>query len=287
MGNRRRNTRRHRREPIRRPVPASRLTGMLAPSRRPTDDSPQQRMPVFAYSPLFTLIVEAPVELVPMYAVLAVLHQKSSGLPVGTCVPTSFQISGALEHLGFRAEPIAACGLVHRVTDTFTEISEVGVRTRPPVVFPDGTTTGHMIVWTSSFGHLIDATLVQDPTLLAAAHRDPVYSMPVFLPVPADRDAFLRTEPMLVLDERLRASWILRPEWTAAMAPVLDGPMGLVARLGALALATDALEVVRDLGDERDLSSLAARSARLGRLLAGQESLPALPDEPPPELIDW
>jgi hypothetical protein len=287
MGNSRRNTRRHRREPIRRAIPASKLTGVLLPSRRRTDDRPQDRMPVFAYSPLFTLIVEAPVELVPMYAVLAVLHQKSSGLPVGTCVPTSYQISGALEHFGFRAEPMAACASVHRATDTFTEISDVGVSNRPPVVFPDGTTTGHMIVWTSSFGHLIDATLVQDPTLLAAAHHDPLYSMPVFMPVPADRAAFLRTEPVLALDERLHVSWVLRPEWTAAMEPVLDGPMGLIASLGALALATDALEVVRDLGDERDLSSLPARYPRLGRLLAGQERLPSLPDRPPPELADW
>lgn len=287
MGNRRRNTRRHRREPIRRPIPTSRLTGMLMPSHRRTADAPQDLMPVFEHSPLFTLLVDAPVDLVPMYAVLAVLHQKSSGLPVGTCVPTSHQISGALEHLGFSAEPIAACASVHRVTDTFTEISEVGVYKRPPVVFPDGTTTGHMIVWTSSFGHLIDATLVQDPTLLAAAHRDPVYSMPLFLPVPADRDEFLRTQPMLALDERLHASWVLLPEWTAAMEPVLDGPMGLVASLGALVLATDALDVMRRLGDERDLSGLPARYPRLGALIAGQARLPALPDQPPPELTGW
>jgi hypothetical protein len=242
-------------------------------------------MPVYQYSPLFTMIVEAPVELVPMYAVLAVLHQKMSGLPVGTCVPTSYQISGAFEHLGFAAEPMAACASVYRATDTFTEITEIGVCKRPPIVWPDGTTTGHMIVWTPSFAHLIDATLVQDPTLLAAAQSNAVYSMPVFLPVPATRDEFLQTRPVLALDERLSVSWVLLPEWTTAMDPVLNGPTGLAVTLGGLALATDALQVVRGLGEDRDLSRLPGLYPRLGALLAGREHLPALPDEPPPELL--
>jgi hypothetical protein len=241
-------------------------------------------MPVYEYSPLFGMLVEAPVELIPMYAALAVLHQKLSGKPVGSCVPTSYQISGALGHLGFAAEPMAACASVYRTTDSFIEVSEVGVWKRPPIVYPDGTTTGHMIVWTSSFAHLIDATLVQDPTLLAAARRDPMYSMPVFVPVPADRDEFLQTRSVLALDERLYASWVLLPEWTATMDPVLNGTMGVAVTLGALALATDALDVVRNLGDDRDLSRLSVLYPRPGALLAGQEHLPPLPDEPPAEL---
>ncbi|MEO3931125.1 polymorphic toxin-type HINT domain-containing protein [Micromonosporaceae bacterium B7E4] len=115
-------------------------------------------MPVYEHSPMFGRLVDAPAELIPLFAVLAVLHQRQSGKPLGTCVPTSYQISGALRHLGFEAEPVAACATVYRVTATFREVSDVGVWKRPPIVHPDGTTNGHMVVWASSFAQLVDAT---------------------------------------------------------------------------------------------------------------------------------
>lgn len=240
-------------------------------------------MPVYEFSPMFGQLVEAPVEVVPLLAALAVLHQKQSGMPVGTCVPTSYQISGALRHLGFDAEPVAACATLHRATDTFSEVAEVGVSKHPPVVHPDGTTNGHMVVWTSSFARLVDATLVQDPVLLAAAQVDPVYSMPVFVDVSADREEFLRSRPVVQLDDRLHASWVLLPEWTTSMDPILEGKTGTIVKLGALGLATDALRLIRALRKERDLTALPARYPRLGALLAGDERLTELPPEPLPE----
>ncbi|MFC6019304.1 hypothetical protein ACFP2T_24245 [Plantactinospora solaniradicis] len=206
-------------------------------------------------------------------------------MPVGACVPTSYQISGALRHLGFEAEPVAACATLYRVTDTFSEVSEVGVWKRPPVVHPDGTTTGHMVVWTSSFARLVDATLVQDPVLLAAAQSDPVYSMPVFVDASADREEFLRSKPVVQLDDGLHASWVLLPEWTTFMDPILEGTTGAIVEVGALVLATDALRLIGALGEERDLTALPARYPRLGALLVGDERLPELPPEPPPEPV--
>jgi len=242
-------------------------------------------MPAYEHSPMFALLVEAPVELTPLYAVLAALHQASSGKPVGTCVVSCHQISGALHHLGFDAEPIAACATLYRTTDTFTEVSEVGVWKRPPVLRPDGTTTGHMVVWTASFAQLIDPTLVQDPTLFALAATDPIYSIPVSVALPTDPDEVLRARPVVALDERLHASWLLLPEWTEAMNSVLAGAEGTAATLGGLALATDALVALRNLGQERDLTQLPHLYPQLGALLSGRRRLPPLPAQVPPELL--
>lgn len=250
---------------------------MIQPTRTPRSrpaDRDDDLMPVYEMSPIFGFLVDAPVAMVPLYAVLAVLHQALSGKPVGSCVPTSHQISGALRHLGFTAEPMAACATVYRITATFAEVSEVGVWKRPPIVLPDGTTTGHMVVWTPSFAQLIDATLVQDPTLLAAARDNPLYSIPVLASVPCDLGDLVEARPLVTLDEHLRASWVLIPEWTSIMDPVLDGEAGTAVTRGALALATSALDLIHDLGEERDLNELRLMYPKLGRLLAGQQFLP-------------
>ncbi|RGC68216.1 hypothetical protein C5N14_14955 [Micromonospora sp. MW-13] len=259
-------------------IPPTRVPG----SRRPHRPDETALMPLFEYSPMFGRLVDAPVEMVPLLAVLAVLHQAQSGMPVGTCVPTSHQVSGALRHLGFEAEAVAACATLHRVTDTFTEVSEVGVWKQPPVVHPDGTTNGHMIVWTPSFAQLVDATLVQDPLLLAAAQVDPVYSTPVFVEVPTDRRDFLAAQPVAWLDDRLYASWVLLPDWTRRMDPVLEGEASTVVELGALGLATDALRLIAAVAEERDLGAMLVQYPRLGALLRGERQLPESPVEPPP-----
>ncbi|MEV0217823.1 hypothetical protein [Micromonospora sp. ALFpr18c] len=280
VGNRKRSGRRQRREPIRRMIPPTRVPG----SRRSHRPDETALMPKFEYSPMFGRLVDAPVEMVPLLAVLAVLHQAQSGMPVGTCVPTSHQVSGALRHLGFEAEAVAAYASLYRVTDTFTEVSEVGVWKRPPVVHADGTTNGHMVVWTPSFAQLVDATLVQDPLLLAAAQVDPVYSTPVFVEVPTNRREFFAARPVAWLDDHLYASWVLLPEWTRLMDPVLAGEASTVVELGALGLATDALRLIAAVAEERDLSAMLVQCPRLGALLRGEHQLPELPVEPPPHL---
>ncbi|WP_231925195.1 hypothetical protein [Micromonospora purpureochromogenes] len=89
VGNRKRSGRRQRRKPIRQMIPPTRVPG----SRRPHHPDETALMPVYEYSPMFGRLVDAPVEMVPLLAVLAVLHQAQSGMPVGTCVPTSHQVS--------------------------------------------------------------------------------------------------------------------------------------------------------------------------------------------------
>lgn len=250
---------------------------MIQPTRTPRGrpaDRDDDLMPVYDVSPMFGFLADAPVAMVPLYAVLTVLHQALSGKPVGSCVLTSHQISGALRHLGFTAEPIAACATVYRITETFTEVSEVGVWKRPPIISPDGTTTGHMVVWTPSFAQLIDATLVQDPTLLAAARNNPLYSIPVLASVPRDLGELVEARPLVTLDEQLRASWVLIPEWTSLMDPVLDAEAGTAVTLGALGLATGALDLIDDLGEQRDLNELRLMYPKLGSLLASQQFLP-------------
>lgn len=243
-------------------------------------------MPNYEHSPMFGLLYQVPIELTPLYAVLAVLHQALSGKPVGSCVLSCHQVSTALNHLGFHAEPIAACATVYRTTDSFTEQSDVGTWKRPPVVRPDATTTGHMVIWTSSFAQIVDPTLVQDPILLSLAAVDPIYSIPVCGPAPTDLDTLLQARLVAHLDQGLYVSWLLLPEWTEATNAVMDEPMCTAAALGGLSLATTALDVLRDLGGDRDLSELRGRYPELDALLAGDQRLPELPAQVPPELRD-
>lgn len=241
-------------------------------------------MPVYEYSPMWNRLFEGPAELAPLNAVLAVLHQAMSGRPAGSCVLTCHQISAALHHLGFPAEPIAACATLYRTAGSFSEESDLGVWQRPPIVRPDGTTTGHMIVWAPSFAQLIDPTLVQHEILLSRAATNPTYSIPVCVPAPTDPEALPRERLVARLDEDLYVSWLLQPDWTDAVNAALDETLTLAAELGGLSLATQALEVLRRLAAERELGPPDALSARLGALLAGTAHLPAMPDEVPSQL---
>jgi hypothetical protein len=276
MTNQKRNSRRHRRDPIRRPIPPPRT-----PNFRPTRDD-EALMPVYEHSPMWDRLFTVPVELTPLYAVLTVLHQAMSGKPAGSCVLTCHQISNALHHLGFPAEPIAACATVYRATGTFSEESDLGVWRRPPIIRPDGTTTGHMIVWAPSFAQLVDPTLVQHEVLLARAATNPVYSIPVCAPAPTEPEALLQAKLVAQLDEDLYVSWLLQPDWTDLVDAVLDEPLAIAADLGGLRLAHNALDVLHRLADHRDLAPVLSVSPYLNSLLTGTAQLPAMPDELPP-----
>jgi hypothetical protein len=280
MGSGKRNSKRHRRDPIRRPVPPQQPSSVRARRQH------EAVMPTYEDSPVWYRLSEVPAEQTPLYAVLAVLHQALSGRPVGSCVLSCHQVSGALQHLGFDAEPIAAHARLYRTTATFTEESDIGVWKRPPVVRSDGTTTGHMVVAAWSFGQLVDPTLVQDPILLARAAGDPIYSIPVCAPIPANHEALFQQNPVQQLDHDLYVSWLLLPEWTDATNAVLDERLRLAATLGAISLATRALDVLQRLGADRDPTTLPNQNATLGALLAGERRLPALPAEVPPHLRD-
>ena len=234
---------------------------------------------------MLAVLLEAPLELVPMYAVLAVLHQKSSGAMLGTCVVTCYQVAGALRHLGFTAAPVAATATVYRVVSISGRqpvawARDIGTTEEPPTVTAEGATDGHMVVHAPSFGRIIDPTIVQDPSILAAAYRDPRYSIPAIVAVPAvpaDPAALTSIEPAYAYDENLHVTWTLRPDWTHLLDGVLDFPDSEeAARRGSTGLAHDTLDLIRELDADRDLHALIGLYPHLGPLLDGRAQLPAI-----------
>ncbi len=206
-----------------------------------------------------------------------------SGKPAGSCVTTCHQMAAALGHLGFEAEPMAACATVFRAAGQ-VKYTDVGVWEHPPIVRPDGTTNGHMVVWTESFRRLIDATVVQDPALLKLARRDIQFTLPVVLRVPGGRDTLIDGQTAFTPRGPFLVSWLALPDWTETMTPLLDGPRGRAVEYGALAVAHDALDVRRSTGEHRDLRELPRLYPTLAALLTGSTTLPPLADELPPDV---
>ncbi len=259
-----------RREPIRRPIPA--------PRRGP---APVPMVPRFDTTPLIDVLPRVPIDVLPLYSVLAIVHQAMSGKPAGACVPGCHQIATALSLLGFDAEPMAAHVAIYDQAGQRT-LSQIGVP-EPPTVRPDGTTNGHMIVWSDSFGRLIDPTVIQDPLLMRLARQNVALTAPVLLPIPGGRTAALGS-PLVTPRGPYLVAWTLQPQWTPLLNGVLDGTMGTGVQLGALAVAHDTLAVLCAAAQFRDTSGLAALSPTLRDLLSGERHLPDLPAELPADV---
>ena len=72
--------------------------------------------------PIIRLLLPMPAETVPLWAQLFVIHQSLYGAPLGSCVTTCQILAGALTHLGFACEPMAAAvqvSAVHPETPPF------------------------------------------------------------------------------------------------------------------------------------------------------------------------
>jgi hypothetical protein len=87
---------------------------------------------------------KAPVEVVPLYAALAVVHQGMSGAPINVCVPVCYQIAAALGHLGFDVELMAAHAEV-REGDTFRGSGACAPRTARSATRPSA--NGYPRLW--------------------------------------------------------------------------------------------------------------------------------------------
>jgi hypothetical protein len=279
VGNgKRRNTRRHRRDPVRKPIA---VRPAVVESGAPSAATAEPRLLPEYESQMFGITAQVPIDVVPLYAALSVVHQEMSGAPANSCVPVCHQLAGALGHLGFDVEVMAACATVYHREDQDTKFADVGVWEHPPKVRPDGTTDGHVVLWANSFKRLVDPTIVQAPKLLKGADADPSFTMPVVLPV-ASRDKLFGSGSLATPKGPFVISWMFFPEWTDLMTPVLDGDLGEALPYGTLGLAHAALEVMRALRQVRsDVRQLYSLYPRLGALLAGRQSLPALPAEPP------
>lgn len=270
-----RNTKRQRREPVRKPIPAARLT---APPRR--DDPGDLVLPSFDGMPMAGSLLQGPIEALPLYAVLTAMHTSMSGKVVSSCMPVCYQIVGALRYFGFAAEMMVA----------YVEVSEagrhhggIGVNGRP-VIRPDGTTDGHMIVWADSFGRLVDATAAQHPELNRAAHQGSLnQSAPVVLPV-GDRD-LLRQGAIGAIRPPYQLAYLVLPQhtdvfddWFARYREPLD--------YGALTMAHRTLLTLQTTARLRNIRELTRLFPQTGRLLDGKDQLPSLPTEPPASIAE-
>lgn len=269
----RRNTKRHRREPVRHPIPQARLTASPA---RPRFDPDHPRLPLFETSGMAGALEKGPVEVLPLYAALAVVHQSMSGAPINVCVPVCHQIATALGHLGFDLELMAAYAEV-RKGDTVQ--GSLGVR-GPAVIRPDLSTDGHAVLWAASFGRLVDPTVAQHPLLLAAAHRGQHnQTAPLAVEVPGGRDTLLRGG-IGAIRHPFQVVYLVQPQYTSAFDPWF-AEFRNALEYGGLNLAHTTLEAIAQAGTLRNLRELPRRYPRLGALLAGREHLPALPEQPP------
>jgi hypothetical protein len=138
-------------------------------------------MPEFE-SPMFGMLDSVTVEQVPLYTALAAVHYEMSGAPPQACVSICYQLAGALRHLGLQAEVMAACATVFDRDDQQVKHADVGRWDRAPIVRPDGTTDGHVVLWAESGRRLVDPTIVQAPVLLEAARKDRLSRCPSYCP---------------------------------------------------------------------------------------------------------
>lgn len=266
-----RNTKRQRREPVRRPIPEGRLT---APSPRVPFDPSSPMLPEAAGNPMFGSLVKGPIEALPLYAVLTVIHLELSGKAVNACLPVCYQIVGALQHFGFAAEMMAAYVEVARDDQRHGGIGVNGKAT----VYPDGTTNGHMVVWADSFGRLVDATVAQHPELNRAVHQGGLnQSAPLVLPV-GERDMLLQGAIGAIRDP-YQLAYLALPQYTS----VFNGWIAQYREpldYGALSTAHRGLHALQAVGKMRNIRQLAHLYPQLGRLLDGVDQLPEL-GEPP------
>lgn len=278
MGSKR-SSRRIRRDPVRRPIIVHRGDTSSGSSTPPAVDD-AARVPEFE-STMFGMLGGVAVEQLPLYTALSVVHHDMGGAPAGSCVSICHQLAGALDHLGFSAEVMVACATIFDREDQEVKYADVGVWDRQPIVRPDGTTDGHVVLWAGSFRRLVDPTIVQAPALLEAARDDELFTLPVVLPMDS-REKLLSAESLATFKGPFLLSWMLFPDWAPALAPALRGDLAAAMPYGTLSLAHTVLDLLRGLGQLRsDVRRLNSMYPKLGALLSGREQLPALPTEPP------
>ncbi|WP_127508713.1 hypothetical protein [Actinoplanes solisilvae] len=247
---------------------------MTAPSSRPAFDPESPVLPAAAGSPMLGSLVKGPIEALPLYAVLTVVHLELSGNIVNACLPVCEQIVGALRHLGFAAETMAA---YVEVTKDGRRYGGIGVNGKA-TVYPDGTTNGHTVVWAESFGRLVDATVAQHPELNRAVHQGSLnQSAPLVLPV-GERELLLQGA-IGAIRPPYQLAYLALPQhtsvfdgWVASYREPLD--------YGALSMAHRGLIALEAAGKMRNIRQLAHLYPQLGRLLNGVDQLPEL-GEPP------
>ncbi|GAB3259819.1 hypothetical protein [Kineosporia babensis] len=238
----------------------------------------RERMPSYKVSPLLEALHLVPGPLVPIYAVPAAWHQRASRSQLGTCVIVCHQIAGALGHLGIAAHPVAATATVYqRVANGPLQgwkATDTGSGDQAPVVTDQGTTDGHMVIHVPEPGLVIDATIVQNLTILEAAYHNVGYSVPTVELIPPGPAP---VEPVeFVYDESLRVTWHLQAQWTGTMNRLLDDEeLKRLAQHGATSLARDALNEMNGLLQDEPRLDVLGHHRQVDALLLGNTALPA------------
>ncbi len=236
-------------------------------------------MPFYEESPLLNWLGECPDPLIPIYAVLGIWHQYASRSPLGTCVIVAHQLSGALQHLGIDAQPVAATASVHELVPGISgwawKVTDTGTGRTPPTVSDPGMTDGHMVLHVPEPGLIIDASIVQDLSILHRAYRDVTYSVPAVAAVPLG--AIPAGEVEFAYDDTLRVTWQLHPQWT----PILDGvlvydELRLISDRGALVFAHHAMAVITALLEDDPSLDFSRTHPHVDALARGDVLLPPI-----------
>jgi hypothetical protein len=225
---------RRRREPIRRPIPASAI-GRRIPTPRHASGLPLR--PEHGSTAMTDRLVGAPLEAVPLYAALAILHEWTAGLPANTCLGSSMMMIEALRHLGFDAELLTAYIEVRSIKhQDRPSLESLGRPDGSAIANPDGSSIdGHVIVWASAFKRFVDSSVIQLPLLRAAAEHDEIQQLPVVSPMPS-REALCANRAGVPRDPCLIVYRVFA-DGLAGLAPALRGQTMQVFQYGGLNLA--------------------------------------------------
>jgi hypothetical protein len=279
MSKPKRSSRQYRREPIRRHLPSRQpptAAGDVRDAVRPGAGLVLADVDTLALGALRTIDVE----LTPLYAMLSALHQVLGGEESHSAVIASAQMTCALGLLGCAAELIVACTSVCQGNGGSVSLEEIGGWRHPPVIRPDATTDGHVVVWTGSFSRCIDLGISQSAMLRRAARTGEAQALPAVLPADS-RDALLNGSVSLVaLRGKFALNWMLFPQWTPCLDPLLRRHTDII-EYGGLALAHMVVDQLSAVAVGRDLGQLRVRFPAIGRLVAGELRLADLGDPPP------
>ena len=212
-----------------------------------------------------------PVDVIPLYALLAGIYQAVGRRPAYSAALASAQLVRALEHLGFDAELIPACTAVYR--QDRTHVTDIGVYQQPPVVRDDGVTDGHVVVWSNTFRRCIDLGVCNQHTLLETSNGRTLTS-PIVLPMAGGIKQLLdEASGAATLRLPFVFGWNFFPEWRSRFDPFLSYHATAINQ-GGIALAKVAVGLLSALSVYSNLTELEQLYPRLGALLSGQADLP-------------
>ncbi|GLY33432.1 hypothetical protein [Kineosporia sp. NBRC 101731] len=236
-------------------------------------------MPFYEESPLLNWLGDCPGPQIPIYAVVGIWHQLASRAPLGTCVIVAHQLCGALRHLGIDAQPVAATASVYELVPGTSgrawQVTDTGTGQTPPTVSDPGMTDGHMVLLVPVPGLVIDASIVQNLTILRRAYRDTLYSVPAVAAVPPG--AIPSADVEFAYDESLRVTWQLHPQWTHILDQVLAyDDLRFITEHGALVFAHHAMTLIAALMEDDPSLDFSRTHPRVDALARGTVLLPPI-----------